>query len=310
MAMTKSTIILSALMTFLLFASGPAWAQAKETRPAAKAITGPDAVDNQLDNDQDEKPNLLDANLLKSWEDWKADIADRSGLSFGLDYNALGLAATDSLGDETSASGVFRLFGTWNMIGRGTKNTGGIVFKVEHRHAYTDVAPSEFGSELGYAGVINAVFSDQGWRATHLHWRQGFSDRRGVAYTNGDATDLTGELDSFLDDFETFKSLEIGWTSSQPELFLMNNIHVTFWQIDERSEAGTSDGWGVAFSASGTVGEDWTPFIRGGWAEDGGSLYQAALAVQSLLVNGTLVVADGKLVTDAAPGQPIRRPVK
>lgn len=146
MAMTKSTIILSALMTFLLFASGPAWAQAKETRPAAKAITGPDAVDNQLDNDQDEKPNLLDANLLKSWEDWKADIADRSGLSFGLDYNALGLAATDSLGDETSASGVFRLFGTWNMIGRGTKNTGGIVFKVEHRHAYTDVAPSEFGS--------------------------------------------------------------------------------------------------------------------------------------------------------------------
>lgn len=86
----------------------------------------------------------------------------------------------------------------------------------------------------------------------------------GIADANGDATDLTGELDSFLDDCETFKSLEIGWTSSQPELFLMNNIHVTFWQIDERSEAGTSDGWGVAFSASGTVGEDWTPFIRGG----------------------------------------------
>ncbi len=31
---------------------------------------------------------------------------------------------------------------------------------------------------------------------------------------------------------------------------------------------------------------------------------------QSLLVNGTLVVADGKLILDAAPGQPIRRPVK
>jgi len=341
MAMTRSTTILSALMAFLLFASGPAWAQAKETRPAAKAITGPDAVDNQLDDDQEEKPNLLDTNLLKSWEDWKADIADRSGLSFGLDYNALGFAATDSLGDDTSASGAFRLFGTWNFIGRGTKNTGGIVFKVEHRHAYTDVAPSEFGSELGYAGVINAVFSDQGWRATHLHWRQGFSDGRGVAYAgfldvtdyvdvyalaspwtafgnlafengsgtiggmpdgafgamvggfisgniyatsgiadaNGDATDLTGELNSFFDDFETFKSLEIGWTSSQPELFLMNNIHVTFWQIDERTEAGTPDGWGVAFSASGTVGEAWIPFIRGGWAEDGGSLYQAALAV-------------------------------
>ena len=37
---------------------------------------------------------------------------------------------------------------------------------------------------------------------------------------------------------------------------------------------------------------------------------QPAVGVQSLLVNGTLVVADGKLITDAAPGQPIRRPVK
>jgi len=37
---------------------------------------------------------------------------------------------------------------------------------------------------------------------------------------------------------------------------------------------------------------------------------QPAVGVQSLLVNGTLVVADGKLITDAAPGQPIRRLVK
>jgi len=37
---------------------------------------------------------------------------------------------------------------------------------------------------------------------------------------------------------------------------------------------------------------------------------QPAVGVQSLLVNGTLVVADGKLIPDAAPGQPIRRTVK
>ena len=37
---------------------------------------------------------------------------------------------------------------------------------------------------------------------------------------------------------------------------------------------------------------------------------QPAVGVQSLLVNGTLVVADGKLVLDAAPGKPIRRPIK
>jgi N-acyl-D-glutamate deacylase len=37
---------------------------------------------------------------------------------------------------------------------------------------------------------------------------------------------------------------------------------------------------------------------------------QPAVGVKSLLVNGTLVVADGKLITDAAPGQAIRRPEK
>ena len=36
---------------------------------------------------------------------------------------------------------------------------------------------------------------------------------------------------------------------------------------------------------------------------------QPAVGVQSLLVNGFLVVADGKLILDAAPGQPIRRAV-
>ena len=36
---------------------------------------------------------------------------------------------------------------------------------------------------------------------------------------------------------------------------------------------------------------------------------QPAEGVQSLLVNGELVVARGELVLDAAPGQPIRRPM-
>ena len=33
---------------------------------------------------------------------------------------------------------------------------------------------------------------------------------------------------------------------------------------------------------------------------------QPAEGVQTLLVNGELVIAEGKLLTDAAPGQPIR----
>jgi len=36
---------------------------------------------------------------------------------------------------------------------------------------------------------------------------------------------------------------------------------------------------------------------------------QPAVGVQTVLVNGELVVAGGELVLDAAPGKPIRRPV-
>jgi hypothetical protein len=53
----------------------------------------------------------------------------------------------------------------------GEANNGSIVFKVENRHAYTDLAPSAFGGELGYVGLANTVFSDQGWRTTHLFWQ-------------------------------------------------------------------------------------------------------------------------------------------
>ncbi len=328
-------------MALLLIATGSVRADNDKPQQTTQAITGPDAVDNQLDEDRQDKSRPGGTRRLKSWDDWKDGFAERTGLSFGLDYNVLGFAATDSLGEDTSAGGAFRLFGSWDLIGRGTNNKGGIIFKFENRHAYTDVAPAGFGPELGYAGFLNAVFSDQGWRATHLHWRQGFGDGRGVAYlgfldvtdyvdayaltspwtafsnqafetgsgtigglpdgalgamvggfvssriyviggiadANGDPTDLAGGVDSLFDEFETFKSLEIGWTSSQPGQYLVNNVHATIWQIDERAVAGTPDGWGIAFSASGIVGERWLPFVRGGWSKDGGSLYESALAV-------------------------------
>ncbi|WP_163340742.1 carbohydrate porin [Desulfopila sp. IMCC35008] len=339
--MNKITGKISAIMAILVLFSPSIKAQAAETQSAVTAITGPDAVDNQLNSDQEVKPGFFDANLLKVWDEWKGKIADRTGLSFGIDYNALGFAATESLGEDTSASGVFRVFGTWNLIGRGTNNTGGIVFKFENRHAYTDFAPNEFGTQLGYAGLLNVVFSDQGWRTTHLHWRQVFNNGRGFAYAgfldttdyvdayvlaspwtgfsnlafetgsgtigglpdgalgimvggfvsdkiyaaasiadaNAESNDIGGGFDTFFNDFETFKSLEIGWTSSQPALYLVNNVHVSLWQIDEHESAETLDGWGVVFSASGVVGDQWMPFIRGGWAEDGGSFYEAALAL-------------------------------
>jgi porin len=82
---------------------------------------------------------------------------------------------------------------------------------------------------------------------------------------------------SLFDKGETFKSFEVGWTTGSSARFF-NNTHVTFYQIDEREEAGTPAGHGVAFHTSRVVDEHWLPFLRAGWAEAGDSLYETAVS--------------------------------
>ena len=144
-------------------------------------FSGPRAVTTILRDDREEKADLLNLNVLEAWEGWKAGIAESTGLSFGGDYLAVGFAATDSLlGDDTSASGVARFFGSWELLNRGAANTGSLEFKIENRHAYTDIPPSAFGFEVGFVGTPEPVFNDDGFRATTLYWKQDFANDRGV----------------------------------------------------------------------------------------------------------------------------------
>ncbi|TNF83234.1 MAG: hypothetical protein EP299_01000, partial [Acidobacteria bacterium] len=51
---------------------------------------GPNQVENQIILDETEKP------LLERWADWKAGLVENKGLSFGIDYSAVYLGASDS----------------------------------------------------------------------------------------------------------------------------------------------------------------------------------------------------------------------
>jgi porin len=280
-----------------------------------------------------------DAQTQQPWSDWKASVKDRTGLDFGLDYNVLGYVASESLGEDTAASGVFRLFGEWELTGRGTENTGTLVGKVDYRHRLDTVPVKDFAGELGYAGIIGATYSDQGLRLTHLFWNQNFAEGNGAVYAgwldvtdyvdayalaspwqgfanlgfqtgtgtigglpdsalgvavgyflndnvyigagivdaNADATDPFAGFDTFFNEGETFKSLEVGWTTGWTGRFF-NNAHVTLWQIDAREEEGTPSGYGVSFHLSYVVREHWLPFLRGGWADAGDALYETAFS--------------------------------
>jgi porin len=107
----------------------------------------------------------------------------------------------------------------------------------------------------------------------------------GVANAYSNPTDpLDDSFDRLFNDGELFKSVEIGWTSSQGRIY-QDNTHVTFWHVDDSADAGATEGWGAAFSHVRHLDDHWMPFIRGGYADDGGSLLEKSVSVGFIYQN-------------------------
>jgi len=327
-------------------ASIPAFAQdqtpPKSGNESPPRFGSPDQVDNRIEADESTISRTITKRVLEPYFQWKKSIQEKHGLSFGVDYSGVYLSASDSPPDaeDKAGSGIGRFFGSWEIVGRESGNTGAFVWKVEHRHKYTDIPASAFGFNLGYAGLIEAPFSDQGFRWTNLYWRQSLNEKRitllggfldatdyvdvyalaspwtgflnfafstgtltmplpndaalgaaagamvtdsifligGLVDHNADPTDPLEGFDTFFSDNEFFKSIEIGYTPSQDRIYL-DNVHLTLWHADERTEAGEPDGWGINFSYSSYLADKWMPFVRAGYAEDGGSLMQKSVSV-------------------------------
>jgi porin len=100
----------------------------------------------------------------------------------------------------------------------------------------------------------------------------------GLADANGDPTDPGDSFDSFFDTAEYFSPLEIGWIPSIEQRYT-DNIHLTAWHIDAREEAGMPSGWGLAFSWNRLFNDTWEPFIRIGYADDGGALWEQSASI-------------------------------
>jgi len=291
-----------------------------------RTLGGPDQVENRLDIDSNQVTPMFPSDFARGYFDWKDRIKENNGVGFGGDYSFAYLKASDSPGEDDALGGMYRMFGTWEAFSDGKGNSGTLIWKVEHRHAYgSNIPPGSLGFELGYAGIFLPPFSDQGTRLTNLYWRQrmkggnlvfvgGFVDVTdymdvymlaspwtgyfnfafstgsasvpvpneglGLAlggYLNDNLYMIAGFADTFFNDHEFFEHFEIGWNSTRETAFL-NNAHLTLWHADEREAAATPDGWGANISFSRSVSEHWIPFIRAGYAKDGGSLLEKTLS--------------------------------
>lgn len=300
-------------------------AQRRQSSLATPAgFGGPDAVENQLASD------------TRDWATWKKELEENHGITFGADYTAVFLSASDTSANDTAAGGIARAYGSFNF----TQN-GGLVFKFEHRHGFGEPAPAGFAlGELGYVGLIEPPFNDTNLRTQNLYWRQRMNGGRstliagildatdyvdafalaspwlhfmnfafstgsatiglpndgsfGIAYgtmisdnmymiagitdVNGDPGDVFESVGNFFSENEYFTSVELGWTASH-ERIIFDNLHVTAWHKDRQSAAQIVDGWGLAFSLSRYINDNFMPFVRGGYADDGGTLLQKSLSL-------------------------------
>ena len=224
----KKNWILESLVVFALLAALalPAAAQeASQTQSGFEDVPrfgGPSSVGGTLQEDDEvRKPWFRLEGVdraIQPWFDWKGNLNKDYGLSFGLDYTALGQKASDSLGEDNAAGGIFRFFGNWTVVGRESGNTGSIVFKVESRHRLgTDIAPQNLGFELGYVGITGTAFSDyDGWGLTNLYWKQKFNQGR-ISFVAG-AVDVTDYLDIYglINPWTSFQNLSFNTNPTIP----------------------------------------------------------------------------------------------
>ena len=175
-----------------------AFAQDLNSAEQSRAFGGPDAALNRIESDSVSTDTPLKLDSLKPWYEWKDKLHKEHGLSFGVEYNTTYLRSSNHLpgADKDAAGGIFRFSGVWEAFGRGSAHPGNLNFLIERTDEFTNTGPSSLlGESLGYAGISNLNYNDDGWRLNTLYWDQKFQG--GKYEVVGGYLDISDYVDVF-----------------------------------------------------------------------------------------------------------------
>jgi porin len=150
---------------------------------------GPNAVPNQIETDAFQALKGWSTSAGESWDAWKKGLQDDHGFGLGMDYTGVyyhvdeaeGLGLPAGTQSDKAAAGNLRIFGSWDLIGRDSGNTGSLIWKVESRHNYSSSptpARTWAALDLGYVGLIGPPFNEDGFRIQNFYWKQRFAGGR------------------------------------------------------------------------------------------------------------------------------------
>ncbi len=186
---------------------------------AGAGFAGPGSTVRQLSEDDEKKEPLLGFpaidEALKPWFETKKRLNEESGLQLGFAYTVMTQKASDSLTDEDQGTtGIFRVSGKWEAYNRGEKNRGSLVFSVDNRSKYGDVAAADLANEIGYVGPTAVLFSDAGTVLVDFNWQQFVNDgNSGFLVGRYDPSDYLNIL-GYANPWTTFQNLNILLDSS------------------------------------------------------------------------------------------------
>ena len=124
---------------------------------------------------QDDPENFWDrplVNLNSAAKNFEVD----TGLKIGMAFTMLLQQATGGPGDRTAAGGDLDLMMRWTALGRGTKNTGVVVFNTEYRFQIGDITPSALAGQIDAGTATTNGFSEREVVVKELYWAQTLMD--------------------------------------------------------------------------------------------------------------------------------------
>jgi porin len=170
------------------------------------------------------------------------------------------------------------LFWEQHLAGDRVAFVAGIVDVTDYLDTYALVDPTDCFHNMAFSTNPTIPAPDQGLGAA---FRVMITDRvyvvGGISDGSGDPSDPAAAWQSFFDGAH-FTHIELGWFPSFEQRFT-DNVHLAAWHADDLAEDPTSSGWGLALSWGRTIRERWSPFVRAGYADGGGGLWERSLSV-------------------------------
>ncbi len=121
------------------------------------------------------------------------DLYEKTGLRIGVAHTMLFLQPMGGQSSRYGAAGDLDFMSAWTLIGRGTEDTGRLVFTGEYRYQIGDQPASLVGRQAGTLVAPTGTFNDRGWVIRDAYWVQRlFNAKLRIIFGRGDPSDYVG----------------------------------------------------------------------------------------------------------------------